>query len=408
MMEEPRVSIGRNWMSRTRLIMLGAGLVVLAVCIWLLSPQRSRTAAATPGRSEAVAIDAAPATRRDVPVYLDGLGTVQAFYTVKVNSRVDGELERVAFVEGQDVKRGQLLAQIDPRPYQAALDQAVATRAKDEAQLQDAQLDLKRYIILAPQNLASKQQLDSQQALVAQLKAQVEADAAAIESARTQLNYTQITSPINGRTGVRLVDPGNIVHATDTTGIVVLTQLKPIAAIVTLPEEAIDAVAQAMQKGPVSVAALSRGETKTELDHGTIELIDNQIDPTTGTIHLKVIFPNTQERLWPGEFISAQVLSRTARNVLTIPSQALQRGPEGLYVYVIGTDSKVEARTLKVGYNDEEVAIIEGGLAEGERVATSNFYRLQPGALVSINRSAQAEHPVEAAGSQPPRGRRAS
>jgi membrane fusion protein, multidrug efflux system len=402
------VPIGERWMTRTRLIMLGAGLGVLAVFVWILSPERSRSAAATESRPTAIAVDAATATRRDVPVYLDGLGTVQAFYTVKVNSRVDGELERVAFAEGQDVKRGQLLAQIDPRPYQAALDQAVATRAKDEAQLQDAQLDLRRYTILAPQNLASKQQLDSQTALVAQLKAQIEADAAAIESARTQLNYTHITSPINGRTGVRLVDPGNIVHATDTSGIVVLTQLKPIAAIVTLPEESIGAVAQAMQKGAVNVTAVARDETKSELDRGTIELIDNQIDPTTGTIHLKVIFPNKEERLWPGEFVSARVLVRTARNVLTVPAQALQRGPDGLYVYVIGADSKVTARPLKVGYNDEEVAVVEGGLSAGERVATSNFYRLQPGALVSINRSARTERPVEAAGSEQSTGRRAS
>jgi membrane fusion protein, multidrug efflux system len=402
------VSIGQTWMSRTRLSMLGAGLVMLAVCVWILSPERSRSAAATHSGPEAVAVDAARATRKDVPVYLDGLGTVQAFYTVKVNSRVDGELERVAFVEGQDVKRGQLLAQIDPRPYKAALDQAIATRAKDEAQRQDALLDLKRYMVLAPQDLASKQQVDTQQALVAQLKAQVEADAAAIESARTQLDYTRITSPINGRTGVRLVDPGNIVHATDTTGIVVLTQLKPIAAIVMLPEESIDAVSQAMHKGPVSVAALSRDETKAELDRGTIQLIDNQIDTTTGTIHLKIVFPNAQERLWPGEFISARVLSRTARNVLTVPAQALQRGPDGLFVYVIGADSKVQARTLKVGYSNEEVAVVEDGLTEGERVATSNFYRLQPGALVSINRSAQAEHPIEAAGSEQLKGRRAS
>ena len=405
---DERVPMAAGWLSRTRLVMLGAGLLVLALSIWLLSPERSRSAAATQSRAEALAIDAAPATRRDVPVYLDGLGTVQAFYTVKVSSRVDGELERVAFTEGQDVKRGQLLAQIDPRPYQAALDQAVATRAKDEAQLQDAMLDLKRYTILAPQNLASKQQLDSQKALVAQLKAQVEADGAAIESARTELSYTRITSPINGRTGVRLIDPGNIVHAADTTGIVVITQLKPIAVIMTLPEDAIGAVAQAMQKGRVSVTAVSRGEDKSELDRGTVELIDNQIDPTSGTIHLKVIFPNGGERLWPGEFVSGRVLVRTARNALTIPSAALQRGPDGLYVYVIGPDSKVEPRTLKVGYNNEEIAVVEGGLTEGERVATSNFYRLQPGALVSINRSAQAEHPIEAAGAEPPKGRRPS
>ncbi len=402
------MSIGEHWMSRTRLILLGAGLVVVALCVWLLAPERSRVAAATQSRPESITIDAATATRKDVPIYLDGLGTVQAFYTVKVNSRVDGQLDKVAFAEGQDVKRGQLLAQIDPRPYQAAYDQAVATRAKDQAQLQDALLDLKRYTILAPQDLASKQQLDTQKALVAQLKAQIEGDAAAIESARTELNYTRITSPIDGRTGVRLVDPGNIVHATDTTGIVVLTQLKPIAAIVMLPEESIGAVAEAMAKGAVSVTALSRDESRSELDRGTIELIDNQIDTTTGTIHLKVIFPNSQERLWPGEFVSARVLVRTARDVLTVPAQALQRGPDGLYVYVIGADSKVEARTLKVGYNDEEVAIVEGGLTEGERVATSNFYRLQPGALVSVNHAAQAEQPVESVGSAQLKGRRAS
>jgi len=399
MMGDDRVSLGRSWMSRTRLIMLGAGLAVLAVFVWILAPQPSRTTAPTRSHSQAISVDAAAATRRDVPVYLDGLGTVQAFYTVKVNSRVDGELDKVAFVEGQEVKRGQLLAQIDPRPYQAALDQAAAAKAKDTAQLENAKLDLQRYTVLAPQDLASKQQLDTQKALVAQLKAQIEADAAAIESARTELSYTQITSPINGRTGVRLVDPGNIVHASDTTGIVVLTQLKPIAAIVTLPEESIGAVSDAMQKGAVSVTALSRDESRNELDRGTIQLIDNQIDPTTGTIHLKVIFPNTDERLWPGEFVSARILVRTARNVLTVPAQALQRGPDGLYVYVIGPDSKVEARTLKVGYNDEEVAVVEGGLAAGDRVAISNFYRLQPGALVSINRSAQAHHPVEAADS---------
>jgi len=398
----------RNLLSRTRLTMFGAGLGVLALLVWTLSPERSRSAPATRSGPEAIAVDAAPATRRDVRVYLDGLGTVQAFYTVKVTARVDGELERVGFVEGQHVKRGDLLALIDPRPYQAALDQAVATRAKDLAQLANAKLDLARYVMLEPQNLASKQQLDTQRALVAQVQAQVEADAAAIESARTELSYTRITSPINGRTGVRLVDPGNIVHAADTTGIVVLTQLQPIAAIVTLPEEAIDAVSAAMQKGPVSVTALSRGESQTELDRGTIELIDNEIDPTTGTIHLKVIFPNTRERLWPGEFVSTRVLVRTARNALTIPSAALQRGPDGLYAYVIGADSRVEARTLKVGYNDEQVAVIEGGLSEGERVATSNFYRLQPGALVSVNRSAQAGHPVESAGSAPSKGRRAS
>jgi len=423
--------------------MAALGLAALALIAWMLAPARPSSAASKSEEPAAVAIDAAAASRRDVRVYLEGLGTVQAFYTVKLTARVDGELTKIAFVEGQKVKRGQLLAQIDPRPYRATLDQALATRAKDNAQLANARKDLARYALLAPKRLASQQTLDGQRALVAQLEAQLAADKAAIESAQTQLSYTRITSPIDGRTGIRLVDPGNIVRASDTTGIVVITQTQPIAALITLPESALGAVAQAMSQGPVSVAVLPRnGDRATTAagsedasgdsagasaaessgdgagasslgggasEGGTVQLIDNQIDPTSGTVRLKAIFPNAKERLWPGEFINARILVRTERHALTIPSVALQRGPDGFYAYVIGSDSRVTARPVEVGYNDEEVAVIQKGLKEGERVATSNFYRLEPGALVRVNEPVrETGREALTVGQEPPSAKRSA
>jgi multidrug efflux system membrane fusion protein len=370
-------------MSRTRVLLLGSGLLVLALLAWLLSPSAHRSGAAERDLDSAIAVDVASATRADVPIHLEGLGTVQAFFTVKVTARVDGQLQKVAFVEGQTLKKGDLLAQIDPRPYQAALDQALATRAKDEAQLGNAKQDQERYAILAPQDLASKQTVDTQRALVAQLQAQLKADDAAIENARTQLSYTTITSPIDGRTGIRLVDPGNIVHASDTTGIVVMTQVQPIAVMITVPETALATLAEAMAAGPVNVAALSSNGDK-ELDRGTVALIDNQIDQTTGTVRLKAIFPNAQQRLWPGQYVSARVLVATQKSALTIPAAALQRGPNGMFVYVLKDDSTVEARLLQVGNESEDRVIIDAGLKEGEHVVTSNLFRLQPGAPVRV------------------------
>lgn len=409
------MAIGTPWLSRTRLVMAGAALGALVLIGWLLAPARPSSAAPQRSEPSAIAVDAASATLRDVPIYTEGLGIVQAFYTVKLTARVDGEITKIAFTEGEHVKRGQLLVQIDPRPYQAALDGALAARAKDTAQLANAKKDLARYVMLAPKKLASQQTLDTQRALVDQLNAQIESDNAAIESARTQLSYTRISSPIEGRTGIRLIDPGNIVHAADTTGIVVITQLQPIAVMVTLPENSLGAVAAALAKGPVSISVSPRDTEQAALegapqvlDKGTVQLIDNQIDQSTGTLRLKSVFANRSERLWPGEFVNAHVLVRTVHNALTIPANALQRGPDGLFAYVIGADSKVEARTLKVGYNDEQVAVIEGGLTAGERVATSNFYRLQPGALVHINRSAQAGESEQARGSASSPARRAS
>jgi multidrug efflux system membrane fusion protein len=332
------------------------------------------------GRPE-IAVETALAGRSEVPVYLEGLGTVQAFYTVTVTARVDGELQKVGFVEGQTLKKGDLIGQIDPRPFRAALDQSIATHDKDVAQLASAQADLDRFELLAPQNLASKQTLDAQHALVGQLQAQIKGDQANIDNARTQLSYTTIVSPIQGKTGIRRVDPGNNVHATDTGGIVVVTQVQPIACIFTLPEEALPTLNRALEAGTVSVTAMSR-DGKSELDRGTVALVDNQIDQSTGTIRVKATFPNPHDALWPGEFINARVLVRTDHNVLTVPSNAIQRGPNGMFTYVVKADSTVEARPLKVGDESGTLTVITDGLKDGEQVVLSNQYRLQPGARV--------------------------
>ncbi len=370
-------------LSGPRVVLLAAAAALAACFAWYGHAGRARAAdkdekGAVRG---AIAVETSRATRNDVPVYLEGLGTVQAFYTVTVTARVDGELQKVGFVEGQTVKKGDLIAQIDPRPFKAALDQAIATHAKDVAQLASAKADLDRYELLAPQNLASKQTLDSQHALVAQLEAQIKGDQANIDNARTQLGYTTITSPIQGKTGIRRVDPGNNVHATDTNGIVVVTQVQPIACIFTLPEETLPTLNRALEAGSVSVTALSR-DGKTELDHGTIALVDNQIDQSTGTIRVKATFPNPHDALWPGEFVNARVLVRTERNALTVPSSAIQRGPNGMFTYVVKADSTIEARPLEVGEENGALTVITGGLKDGEEVVLSNQYRLQPGARV--------------------------
>jgi len=374
--------MNRLRMSSPRVVMLGAAVVLALVFAWRGHSGGAHAADAEKKQDGgAIAVETAVAARSDVPVYLEGLGTVQAFYTVTVTARVDGELQKVGFVEGQTVKKGDLIAQIAPRPFTAALDQALATHAKDVAQLASAKADLDRYELLAPQNLASKQTLDSQHALVAQLEAQIKGDQANIDNARTQLGYTTITSPIQGKTGIRRVDPGNNVHATDTSGIVVVTQVQPIACIFTLPEEDLPTLNKALEAGNVAVAAVSR-DGKTDLDQGTIALVDNQIDQSTGTIRVKATFPNPHNALWPGEFINARVLVRTERNALTVPSAAIQRGPNGIFTYVVKTDSTVEARLLKVGNESNDLTVVTGGLEDGEQVVLSNQYRLEPGARV--------------------------
>ena len=341
--------------------------------------------AAAPPAAPAVPVQATVATKRDVPVYLTGLGTVQAFNTVTVKTRVDGELQKVAFTEGQDVKAGDLLAQIDPRPFQATLDQATAKKVQDEAQLANAKVDLQRFASLATRDFATKQQLDTQKALVAQLQAQIEGDQAAIDSARTQLDYATITSPISGRTGIRLLDQGNIVHATDTTGLVVVTQLQPISVIFTLPEDQLASVKAAMASGPATILAMSRDGK--QLADGTLALVDNQIDQSTGTIRLKGTFANRDGALWPGEFVNIRLLASTAHNAVTVPSAALQRGPDGYYAYVVKPDGTVEMQPLEIGQIAAGTAIVDSGLSAGEQVVTAGQYRLQPGARAEITRA---------------------
>jgi multidrug efflux system membrane fusion protein len=382
---------GIGWRSPRVMFPLAAAALFVASVLWYRLPA-STPSTATRGSTPqpAIPVQMATAARADVPVYLQGLGTVQAYYTVTITPRVDGQLQKVTFTEGQSVKQGDMLAQIDPRPFQAALDQAIAVRARDVAQLASAKSDLDRYKALAPKILASKQTIDQQTALVGQLEAQIKGDQAAIDNARTQLSYATIVAPIDGVTGIRLVDPGNMVHATQTNGIVVLTQVQPITCIFTLPEQTFPEVKRALRAGPVPVVALSRGPdgasdasgADTELDRGTVELINNQIDQASGTIQVKAVFPNANETLWPGEFVNARVLLQTVHGALTIPTAAVQRGPQGVFTYVVKADSTVEARVLQIGQHSQGRTIVTNGLHEGERVVTSNQYQLQPGALV--------------------------
>jgi membrane fusion protein, multidrug efflux system len=379
---------------RTLILIAGAVIVVLGLWLWL-RPHHATTAKGPP----AVPVDVGTAEARDVPVYAEGLGTVQAFYTVQVTARVDGEVDKIGFTEGQDVRKGALLAQIDPRPFQAALGVAMATRDKDKAQLANAQLDMQRYQLLAPEDLASKQTVDTQKALIAQLGAQIKGDEAAIDNARTQLDYTTIRSPIDGRTGIRLVDPGNIVRAASATGIVVVTQIEPITVIFSLPEEQFREVSDALHRGAVEAVALTR-DRSTELDRGTLELIDNQIDQTTGTLRLKAVMPNKQRHLWPGQFVTMEVLTSIQHQALTIPSEALERGPDGLYAYLIGPDSRVTVAPITAGVTDKGRVVVQKGLKAGDRVVTSNQYRVQPGSLIKPN-APHAEAPKVAANGAP-------
>ncbi|HEY2635027.1 MAG TPA: efflux RND transporter periplasmic adaptor subunit [Steroidobacteraceae bacterium] len=369
-------------------LMSGAAVAALLLLAWRAAVHEPADAAPR-NAPPAIAVDTAAVTHADVPIYLSGLGTVQAFYTVTVTARVDGELQKVGFTEGQTVHKGDLLAQIDPRPNQAAYEQAVATKAKDAAQLANAKRDLERYTVLQPQNLASKQTVDTQRAMVDQLTAQVQVDQAAIDNARTQLDYTRITSPINGRTGIRLVDPGNIVHAAATTGIVVVTQVQPISVIFTLPEEDMPAVNIALSSGPVTVTTVSR-DGGTELDQGTLTLVDNMIDQTTGTAKFKATFNNARNTLWPGQYVNARVLVRTERSALTLPTTAVQLGPNGPFTYVVKPDSTVEVRQLKIGEESGGLTVVRSGLALNERVVTSNQYRLQAGSHVRAAAAAAA------------------
>jgi multidrug efflux system membrane fusion protein len=345
-------------------------------------------------KTEAIPVLAAAAKQADVPIYLDGLGTVQAFQTVTVKPQVDGKLIEMRFTEGQDVKAGDVLARIDPTTYQAVLDQALGKLAQDQATLANARLDLARYQKLAATAYTSAQQADTQKALVAQLEAQIRQDQAQIDNARAQLAYTMLTAPIDGRTGIRQVDVGNIVHASDATGIVVITTLKPISVVFTLPQQSLPKVARAMeQEKPVVLATNQNAgpaNGETPLDRGTLTVLDNQVDPATGTIKLKATFPNPDLKLWPGGFVGVRLHVDTARDVITVPDAAVQRGPRGSYLYVIGADDTVTRRDVTVGHEDAQAAIITDGLKDGERVVTDGAYRLSDGTKVRITEQSSA------------------
>jgi multidrug efflux system membrane fusion protein len=399
--EESRANIesghGRNHPGRRRHLgrwIVGA-LLITGVSMWIRHSSAIRQAAEKHKASERVppvSVVAGVVEMKDVPIYLDGIGTVQAFNTVMVSARVDGEIKTVAFTEGQDVRVGDLLAQIDEAPYRAVLDQAVAKKGQDEAQLANARLNMTRDEDLFAKKAISTQERDTQQALVRQLEATVNADAAAIQSAKVQLDYTRIVAPIAGRTGIRLVDQGNVVHAADRTGIVVLTQLQPISLLFTLPEQDLTAINKAEgAPGQLSVFAVDR-DTKSVIEEGKLSVIDNQIDTGTGTIRLKATFPNERFQLWPGQFANARLLLNVRKDGLVVPASVVQRGPQGAFAFVIKSDDTVEVRAAKVGPIDQGQALIEDGLRAGERVVVDGQYKLQPGTRVTTG-SPSAKQP---------------
>ncbi|MDI3470072.1 MAG: Multidrug efflux system MdtABC-TolC, membrane fusion component MdtA [Pseudolabrys sp.] len=339
---------------------------------------------------------AVPATRADVPVYLDAVGTAQALNTVTVRSQVDGKLISVNFDEGQDVKKNDILAEIDPITFKAALDQAVAKKAQDEALLANAKIDLDRYERLAASNAINRQQADTQRALVAQYTAQVQADQAAIENAKATLDYTTIRAPIDGRTGIRQVDVGNIIHASDTTGLVVITQIKPISVLFNLPQQDLDRVNTAFAKGPLEVDAL-RSDNNKVIGQGRLTVIDNRVDSSTGTVRLKSEFPNPDLQLWPGQFLNVRLLVGTLKQAVVVPTGAVQRGPNGTYVFIVKDDNTVAMQSVTVGMQDETRAVITKGVEPPQRVVTTGFARLTDGSKVVP--SAPGETAAPAAGS---------
>jgi multidrug efflux system membrane fusion protein len=319
----------------------------------------------------------------DVPIYLRGVGTVIAYNTVVVRSQIQGQITRIAFTEGQAVHAGDLLAQIDPHPYQAQLDQTIATRDRDQAQLNNALANLDRYTQLQSKGYATPQLTDTQKAQVAQLQSAIKSDEALIEQARVQLGYASLTSPITGVTGVRQVDVGNIIHPTDPNGLVVVTQIEPISMIFTLPEADLPKIQQQMANGPLTVLAYSQDDT-IKLDEGKLDLVDNEILQTTGSIRLKAEFPNPAHRLWPGELINVRLLLETRHDGLTVPASVVQRGQQGAYAYVINSDNVVETRPITVSQITNGQALVDSGLAANEQVVVDGQYKLQPGSHVTI------------------------
>ena len=369
---------------RTRTIVL----IILAIAIagaGALAATHRKAPPPAPAAPPPVPVVAGKVTSQDVPIYLRGIGTVIAYNTDIVRSQIQGQLTRIAFTEGQTVRAGDLLAQIDPRPYQAQLDQMTATRDRDQAQLTNALGNLGRYTQLEGKGYATPQLLDTQKAQVGQLQNAVKSDEALIEQAEVQLGYTQLTSPISGITGVRQVDVGNIIHPTDANGLVVVTQIEPISLIFTLPETTLPQIQQEManNKKPLTVLAFSQDD-KIQLDEGKVDLINNQILQTTGAVQLKAEFPNTAHRLWPGELVNARLLLQTRHNGLTVPAGVVQQSQQGMYAYVIKPDNTVEQRTVTVAQISNGEALIDSGLAANEQVVVDGQYKLQPGSHVTI------------------------
>jgi membrane fusion protein, multidrug efflux system len=369
---------------RRRIAVIGVVFVILAGAgwYWYRVPESEPARAARPP-ARPVPVSVAVAGRQDVPIYVTGLGTVQASFTIAIHSQVDGIMQEVRFAEGQHVKKGEVLAQIEPRPFQAALDLAKAKRSQDVATLGAAQKDLERSKTLVVQSVATQQTVDQQQARVDQLRASIEADEAAIESAQTQLDFTTIRAPSDGRMGVRLVDPGNLVHANDTRPISNLVLTQPSAVLFTLPMQVLDDLREAMRRGSVEVTAYDQNNRRL-LSTGKLLLIDNAIDPATATIRLKAMFDNNDDRLWPGEFVNARVSLETRRNVIAVPTTVVQRGAQGLFAWIVNADNVAEPRRIELGPASGNLTVINTGLADGDRVVTDGQYKLQANARVSI------------------------
>ncbi|HXN34163.1 MAG TPA: efflux RND transporter periplasmic adaptor subunit [Polyangiaceae bacterium] len=390
----PLAPVAHRRLPVTRIVLLVLLVVTIGATAWAFSArQRSAAttaaAAASAANNRVTAVLTAQVTQRDVPVWLEGLGNVAAFYTVTVKTQVDGRIDKMLFTEGQHVKKGDMLAQIDPRPFAIQLESAQAAFARDIANLKNARVNLDRYKTLVQQNLIAVQQMTDQQASVDQLDAQIRADQSQIDSAKLNLDYARIVSPIEGVTGVRLVDPGNVVHAADATGLVVVTQLDPIAVFFTLPEDDLAAVHDAMAKGELTVEAMSRNGDKA-IGQGKLAVIDNEINQATATIRLKAIFPNPQALLWPNQFVKARLRVATRKNAIVVPAAVVQHGPQGTFAYVVGSDSTAVVRPVTVDAIQGETAIVSRGLAQGEQVVTDGQAQLRPGARVSTKSAAGA------------------
>lgn len=378
---------------RIALISSGCAVLVLGAAVYFAVPAE-RLAGWFPGAPAvpkpapapaAIPVKLATATLAEVPIYLQAIGTVQAYNAVNVKTRIDGEITQILFHEGQDVRQGDALATIDPRPLQAQLDQQQAMRTKDQALLDGALLDMKRYDNLVAKDFASRQQVDQQHALVEQYRAQVRNDEAQIDYARTQLAYTTIRAPIGGRVGIRQLDQGNVVHSADNTTIVMVTQLQPISVVFTVAASALEQTKLTLGEVHAAVAAIGQDD-KTMLDQGTIDLVDTQVDPATGTIKLKASFPNAGLKLWPGNFVNGRITVDSRKDAVTVPTAAVRHGPRGDYVWLVKPDNTVKAQTIAAGQAFGGRTLVEQGLAKGERIVTEGYYRLDNGSKVEFER----------------------